>query len=107
MGGTAKFPSDMVVVPYLVTMVREEWFVADVSGGRDSEAHLSVDVPDESFVVEVDRERLLLQVEHLLEEPLHTVLPHITLVIALEFGMREITLKPTKHGVWVSSSKDL
>ena len=85
-GGTAKFPSDMVVVPYLVTIVREEWFVADVAGGLDSEAHLGVDVSDESLLVEVDCECLLLQVEHLLEEPLHTVLPHITLVIALEFG---------------------
>ena len=86
MGGTEKFPSDMVVVPYLVTIVREEWFVADLAGGRDSEANLGVDVPDESFVVEVDRERLLLQVEHLLGESLQTVLAHITLVIALEFG---------------------
>ena len=75
MGRTAKFHSDMVVVPYLVTIVREEWFVTDVAGGRDSEAHLSIDVPDEPLVVEVDRECLLLQVEHLLEVPRDTVLP--------------------------------
>ena len=85
-GGTAKLASDMVMVPNLITIFTEEWLIADVAGGRDSEAHLAVDGSPDPHLVEVDRERLLLQVEHLLDEPLHTVLNHINLLIALEFG---------------------
>ena len=84
-GGQLKFPGDMVVVPHLVSVVWEEWLMADVAGPRDSEEYLRLDDVDEPLVVELQHEHLMLQLDHLLDEPLLTILRDITLVIALNF----------------------
>ena len=85
MGGPSILIGDSVVVPYLVPFVGEEGLAADVSVVRDAEGILGVEVGNESLVIQEHRECLLLEGDHLLKEPADTVLPHVSLIIILEF----------------------
>ena len=85
MDGPSILAGDTVVLPYLVTLLGEEGLAADVVFVHDPEGSLGVEAGNVTLVIPLHRECLLLQCDHLLKEPIDTFLPHVALIIALEF----------------------